>query len=115
MQAFKSAFKSKSDNPYNDCIIYYAKATKVKKERLDFVYVDIIGNRFLYNMVRTIIGNILLIERNNLDASIMKDILESKDRKKSANVVDANALILQFVGYDDVDSYIQKIIQKEGK
>ncbi len=113
-----SSFKSKSDNPYNDCIIYYAKAceeTKNNKGNMqNFIFIDIIGNRFLYNMVRTIIGELILIERNNLKVETMKELLQLKDRTKAANVAPAEPLCLEFVGYDDVENYIQKII-KEGK
>ncbi len=104
-----SAFKSASDNPYNDCKIYYAKAKKVNKERHDFIFIDIIGNRFLYNMVRTIVGELLYIERNNLKPEIMKEVLDSKDRSTAASVIEAKALCLEYVGYDDVKSYIKQI------
>lgn len=105
-----SAFKSKSDNPYDDCEIYYACATKVQKDWQTFIFIDIIGNRFLYNMVRTIVGQLLLIEKNNLNPKVMEDVLKSKDRKKAADVVIANGLRLEYVGYDDVNSYIEQII-----
>ena len=111
-----SAFKSVSDNPYNDCIIYYAKAKKEIIKRQNFIFIDIIGNRFLYNMVRTIVGQLLLIERNELNPNIMDEVLKSKDRTKAANVVEAGGLVLKFVGYDDVENYIKKLnLQKEGK
>ena len=110
-----SAFKSVSDNPYNDCVIYYAKAKKEIIKRQNFIFIDIIGNRFLYNMIRTIVGQLLLIERNNLNPNIMDEVLKSKDRAKAGQVVDAQGLILKYVGYDNVEDYIQKInLQKEG-
>ncbi len=104
-----SAFKSKSTNPYNDCRIYLARALEKKVNRSNFIFIDIIGNRFLYNMVRTIIGQILLIERNNLCCSTMKKVLDSKNRAQAADVQEAKALCLQYVGYDDVNLYIQKL------
>ena len=107
-----SAFKSKSDNPYNDCIIYYAKAKKHINNWQNFIFIDIIGNRFLYNMVRTIMGELLFIERNNLNPSYMADILNSKDRTKAANVAEAKALTLEYVGYNDVNDYIKTISSK---
>ena len=111
-----SAFKSVCDNPYNDCIIYYAKAKEQTIKRQKFIFIDIIGNRFLYNMIRTIVGQLLLIERNNLDPSVMDEVLKSKDRAKAGQVVDATGLVLKYVGYDNVENYIQKInSQKEGK
>ena len=108
-----SAFKSHSDNPYDDCIIYYAKAMKVKKLNRNFISVDIIGNRFLYNMVRTIIGELLLIERKQLPLDTMEIVLKSKDRSKAASVAEPKALCLEYVGYDDVKEYINQQ-QKEG-
>ena len=104
-----SAFKSASDNPYNDCRIYYAKAKANITERRNFIFIDIIGDRFLYNMVRTVVGQLLYMDRNNLKPEVMKEVLISKDRSKAANVIDAKGLCLEYVGYDDVDSYIQKI------
>jgi len=108
-----SAFKSNSDNPYDDCTIYYAKAQKVRKLERDFILIDIIGDRFLYNMVRSIVGELLLIERKKLNPDKMDEVLKSKDRTKAANVIDAHALTLEYVGYDDVAEYIKKQ-QKEG-
>ncbi len=111
-----SAFKSVSDNPYNDCEIYFARASKEIFKRQNFIFIDIVGNRFLYNMIRTIVGQLLFIERNKLEPSVMGEVLNSKDRAKAADVVDAQGLILKYVGYDNVENYIQKInSQKEGK
>ena len=63
-------------------------------------------------MVRTIIGELLFIERNNLNPSYMADILNSKDRTKAANVAEAKALTLEYVGYNDVNDYIETISSK---
>ena len=60
-------------------------------------------------MVRTVVGQLLYMDRNNLKPEVMKEVLISKDRSKAANVIDAKGLCLEYVGYDDVDSYIQKI------
>ena len=111
-----SAFKSTNDNPYNDCKIYFAKASKKLIKRQNFIFIDIIGNRFLYNMIRSIVAQLLLIERNNLDPRVMDEILKSKDKTKAPQVADASGLVLKYVGYDNVDEYIKKInSQKEGK
>ena len=108
-----SSFKSHSTNPYDDCTIFYAKAFKQNISRRDFIFIDVIGNRFLYNMIRTIVGEVLYIERNSLDTILMKEVLEAKNRAKAANVVDACGLCLEYVGYDDVESYIEKINQRK--
>jgi len=108
-----TSFKSHSDNPYDDCIIYYAKAQKTMEFRRDFIFVDIIGNRFLYNMVRSIVGELLLIERKKLPEITMLEALEAKNRAVVANVVEAKALFLEYVGYNEPAEYIKQQ-QKEG-
>ena len=104
-----SAFKSNSDNPYNDCTIYFARASKEKIKRQNFIFIDVIGNRFLYNMIRTIVGQLLLIERNKLNPLLMDEVLKSKNRSRAASVASPDGLCLMYVGYDNVDNYIKKI------
>jgi len=106
-----SSFKSKSPNPYNDCTIYYAKAREEKIENKNFIFIDIVGDRFLYNMIRTIAGQLIFIERNNLSPSVMKEVLESKNRAHAADKQIAKALKLRYVGYDDVNDYIQNYLK----
>ncbi len=109
-----SAFKSASDNPYTDCIIYYAHAFREIVEKREYIFIDIIGNRFLYNMIRIIVGDILNILRHNLNPEIIKDWLNNKSRTIHPNKVEGEGLSLEYVGYDNVENYI-KILTKEGK
>lgn len=91
-----SSFKSSGTlNPSKICIIYEAKVSKVG----DRVVIDIVGNRFLYNMVRTIVGTLLEIEGHNLEPEHMKYVLESKDRKKAGRTVSPHGLTLIKVMY----------------
>jgi len=90
--SFKCAGTS---NPYTDCFIESA----VISQHDDKVIVDIIGNRFLYKMIRTIIGTLLMIEKQNLDAEAMKEILEAKDRSKAGKTVTPAGLTLVGVQY----------------
>ena len=75
----------------------------------DMITLRVSGSGFLYNMVRTIAGELLFIERNNLKPSKMKEVLDLKDRTKTADVSDAKGLCLWYVGYDDVYEYIKKL------
>lgn len=109
-----AAFKSVSDNPYNDCTIYYARASRELIENREYIFIDIIGNRFLYNMIRIIVGDILNILRNNLEPALIEKWLKDKKRTISPNKVEAKGLTLEYVGYDNVESYI-KTLTKEGK
>lgn len=91
-----SAFKSSgSEIPNKVCFIYKAECKKLG----DTVVIDIVGNRFLYNMVRTIVGTLLLIEKNNLLPEKMKEILEGKDRAKAGKTVNPYGLTLMKVEY----------------
>ena len=91
-----SSFKgSGSETPNKICFIYKAECKKLD----DTIVIDIVGNRFLYNMVRAIIGTLLLIEKNNLPPEFMKEILEAKDRTKAGKTVNPYGLTLMKVGY----------------
>ena len=91
-----SSFKSSGTlNPSKVCILYRADISKLD----DKVVVDIEGNRFLYNMVRTIIGTLLEIEGHNLAPEHMKEVLEAKDRRKAGRTVSPYGLTLMKVMY----------------
>ena len=62
--------------------------------------IDIVGNRFLYNMVRTIVGTLLEIEGHNLQAEHMKQVLEARDRTKAGRTVSPYGLTLMNVIYN---------------
>ncbi len=92
-----SSFKSSGTlNPSKICFI--SKATCRRSG--DNVVVDIIGNRFLYNMVRTIIGTLLEIEGHNLKPEYMLEVLESKNRSKAGRTVSPYGLTLVEVSYN---------------
>lgn len=91
-----SSFKSSGTlNPSKVCLI-----TRAEVERQgDRVFIHIEGNRFLYNMVRTIVGTLLEIEGHNLPVEHMKDVLEAKDRRKAGQTVSPYGLTLMKVTY----------------
>lgn len=91
-----SSFKSSGTlNPSKVCFIERADVQKVN----DKVIIDIVGNRFLYNMVRTIVGTLLEIEGHNLPPEHMKNVLEAKDRTKAGRTVSPYGLTLIKVDY----------------
>jgi tRNA pseudouridine38-40 synthase len=91
-----SAFKSSGTlNPSKICLIEFATCNKVG----DRVFIDIKGNRFLYNMVRTIVGTLLEIEGHNLEPEHMKRVLDSLDRRKAGQCVSPFGLTLLDVEY----------------
>jgi tRNA pseudouridine38-40 synthase len=92
-----SSFKSSGTlNPSKVCFIERAEVIR----QGDKVIVDLVGNRFLYNMVRTIIGTLLEIEGKNLPPEHMKSVLEAKDRTKAGKTVSPYGLTLIEVKYE---------------
>lgn len=92
---FKSFEGSGSGTVNKTCFIYKVECKKLG----DTIVIDIVGSRFLYNMVRTIVGTLLLIEKNNLPPGFMKEILEAKDRTKAGKTVSPYGLTLMKVEY----------------
>ena len=91
-----SSFKSSGTlNPSKVCSIYEISCNKVD----DKVTIYIRGNRFLYNMVRTIVGTLLKIEGHNLQPEEMKKVLDAKDRSKAGRTVSPEGLTLMKVDY----------------
>ena len=92
---FSSFKRSGTLNPSKVCFIETAECRRVG----DRIVIDIVGNRFLYNMVRTIVGTLLEIEGHNLPSSHMKEVLEAKDRTKAGQTVSPYGLTLIEVQY----------------
>ena len=91
-----SSFKSSGTlNPSKICFI---ESAKIERQG-DHVIIHIVGNRFLYNMVRTIVGTLLEIEGHNLHSDHMKEVLDAKDRRKAGQTVSPYGLTLIEVTY----------------
>lgn len=91
-----SSFKSSGTlNPSKVCCITRAEVEKLG----DRVFIHLEGNRFLYNMVRTIVGTLLEIEGHKLPIEHMKNVLEAHDRRKAGQTVSPYGLTLIKVSY----------------
>ena len=94
-----SSFKSSGTlNPSKICCITRADVERVG-EKGDRVFIHLEGNRFLYNMVRTIVGTLLEIEGHKLPVEHMKNVLEARDRRKAGQTVSPYGLTLMRVNY----------------
>lgn len=92
-----SSFKNSGTlNPSKVCFIEQAECKRLDDDR---VIIDIAGNRFLYNMVRTIVGTLLEIEGHNLQPEHMKYVLDAKDRSKAGQTVSPYGLTLMKITY----------------
>ena len=91
-----SSFKSSGTlNPSKVCTLTRAFVEK----HGDRIFIHLEGNRFLYNMVRTIVGTLLEIEGHKLPVEHMKEVLEAHDRRKAGQTVSPFGLTLMKVTY----------------
>ena len=92
-----SSFKSSGGlNPSKICTIYNVNVSQGLNER---ICIDIVGNRFLYNMVRSIVGTVLEIEGHGLKPEHMYSVLKSCNRSKAGMTVIPYGLTLMEVKY----------------
>ena len=96
---FTSFKKVRTDNPAKICNMYEAKATKDG----DYVHIDFTADRFLYNMIRLIVGTLLMMERNSLAPETLKEILEAKDITKAGSTISPEGLTLVEVIYNNIN------------
>lgn len=69
----------------------------IKKE--DIIELSIMGNGFLYNMVRIIVGTLVDIGIGKIDITDISDIIESCDRNKAGHTAPPEGLYLSKVFY----------------
>lgn len=63
------------------------------------VKVRVRGNGFLYNMVRIIVGTLTDVSKGKIKEDEIKNIIESKDRKKAGPTAPPDGLYLEGVYY----------------
>ena len=69
------------------------------KESGPFAYLDIEANGFLYNMVRIIMGTLLLVGRYRISVADVAKIIQSRDRTLAGPTAPAYGLYLHSVRY----------------
>jgi tRNA pseudouridine38-40 synthase len=63
------------------------------------IAVDLVANAFLRHMVRNIVGTLLLVGQDKIDAVGFAEILASRDRRKAGRTAPAHGLYLMSVSY----------------
>jgi len=91
--AFQSAGSSVQDTVRT---IYTIEVNKIN----EYVYIDVVGNGFLYNMVRIIAGTLIEVGNGRRHIHSMQQILESADRENAGPTAPAKGLSLVSVIYD---------------
>jgi len=65
----------------------------------DWVYVDVEGDSFLYNMVRNIVGTLVEIGIGRWKPEKMSEVLQAKDRRAAGPIAPAAGLCLMKIEY----------------
>lgn len=65
----------------------------------DFIDFVIVGNGFLYKMVRTIVGNLLAVARGKISLEEFDQIIHARDIRAAKDTAPANGLYLEEVFY----------------
>ena len=76
--------------------IYSIEITKVAEN----IYIDVVGNGFLYNMVRIIAGTLIDVGKGRMAPHAVQMILESKDRTLAGATAPARGLTMMAVYYE---------------
>jgi len=100
---FSCFSKSKTQTFTNNCKIVAAHFNKVD----DGLVFTIKADRFLRNMVRAIVGTMVLVGKGDIEVSDVAKIIESKNRSKAGQSVPACGLYLVAVEY----SFLEKMIE----
>jgi len=66
----------------------------------EWVYVDVEGNAFLYNMVRNIVGTLVEVGAARMSAERIDGIIEAKDRTAAGPIAPAAGLCLMWIKYE---------------
>lgn len=94
-QDFTSFSKLHTDVKTNHCRIRQA----YWEQRDGMLVFTIQADRFLRNMVRAIVGTLLLVGRGKMDEAGFREVIEARDRCKAGGSVEAKGLFLVDVEY----------------
>ena len=78
--------------------IYSCKVTKSGNQ----IYIDVCGNGFLYNMVRTLAGTLLAVGEGKYPPEYVEQVILSKSRLKAGKTMPAKGLMLKNVCYKGI-------------
>jgi len=84
-----TSFRASSCQANTPCRKVYMASVRRKN---DFIFVDIQANAFLHHMVRNIVGSLIEVGKGEQEPQWIAELIELKDRKKSAVTALANGL-----------------------
>ncbi len=96
---FTSFSKLNTQVKTNNCKVSYAKWEKISDDQWKFV---ITSDRFLRNMVRAIVGTLVMVGRKKITKDDFKNIIAQKKRTEAGMSAPAQGLFLVEVKYPDI-------------
>ena len=95
---FTSFSKLHTDTKTNNCRVTHAQWTQLSPTEWVF---EIKADRFLRNMVRAIVGTLLMVGRGKITIDGFREIIEKKERCEAGDSAVAQALFLEEVEYPE--------------
>jgi tRNA pseudouridine38-40 synthase len=92
---FTSFCKNGSETEHNRCII---NSASWEEDRNDLVF-EISANRFLYGMVRTLVGTMVEVGKGKISVGEFVGIMDKKDRSAAGKAAPAKGLFLEEICY----------------
>jgi tRNA pseudouridine38-40 synthase len=97
---FKSFQTSGSSRLSTTRTVYEILVDRQPGERTDRIIVEVEADGFLYNMVRNIVGTLVLVGRGTRPISWVAEVLASHDRRRAGMTAPARGLFLLWVKYE---------------
>lgn len=94
--SFEAAGAARQDSIRNVTALTI-RATEVNEFK--FIDIEITADGFLYNMVRNIVGSLIVVGRERQGPTWIKKVLEARDRKQAGETAPAHGLFLVEVEY----------------
>jgi tRNA pseudouridine38-40 synthase len=91
--------KKNSENEETRCHLMHVEIEALPERRLR---IRVIGDKFLYNMVRNLVGTLIYLGCGKLSLDSLRELLESRDRTKAGMTAPPHGLILKKVLYNMV-------------
>ena len=108
-------FLSKSPDKVDNCICNILQADLVIDNEKKHIKIIIKGNRFLHNMIRIIVGNVLKIGKGKMSAEEFKEILHLDRVPKHFELAHPQGLFLSQVEYPSLEvgklNHLEEILE----
>ena len=95
-KSFASAADSRTDSVRT---IFRCDVTEARKDDGHWVYVEVEGDGFLYNMVRNIVGSLMEVGLGRWDPLRISRVLAARDRTAAGPIAPPNGLCLMWIKY----------------